>query len=271
MKRLLIIAAAFSVVAGCTAIRDLRGTNPYEEPMFYERYLNTGSPLDTQITSTLAALRNNPQSPELHNTLGSLLVEKGFPKDAEVEFERAINADSDFFPAWYNLGLVRASRGDELGARRAFNRTVDLKPGHAVALFQLGLIEEKREHVDKAVDLYAKAFRINPALLDVEVNPRILDTRLTHRALLQLYPDQHSKLTMQFQETAIPPQPEPPAPQAAPSPQAAPQNIVSPSAPVTDPAMQQAPPANPRPARRRRAEPAPETPPATPPATSTQP
>jgi tetratricopeptide (TPR) repeat protein len=268
MKRILIIAAAFSVVAGCTAIRDLRGSNPYEEPMFYERYLNTGSHLDTQIANTLAGLRNNPQSPELHNALGALLVEKGFPKDAEVEFERAVNADGDFFPAWYNLGLVRASRGDEFGARRAFNRTVDLKPGHAIALFQLGLIEEKREHIDKAIDLYAKAFKINPALLDVEVNPRILDTRLTHRALIQLYPDQHSKLTMQFQETPIPQQPLPPEPQAAPSPQARPQDIVTPAAPVTDPAMQQAPPATPRPARRRTSVQEP-TPP--PPATSTQP
>lgn len=272
MKRLLIIAAAFSVVAGCTAIRDLRGANPYEEPLFYERYLNTGSALDTQIANTLAALRNNPQSPELHNALGSLLVEKGFPRDAEVEFERAINADSDFFPAWYNLGLVRAARGDEFGARRAFNRTVDLKPGHAVALFQLGLIEEKREHIDKAVDLYVKAFKINPALLDVEVNPRILDTRLTHRALLQMYPDQHSRLTMQFQQTAIPPQPVLPEPQAAPSPQAAPQDIVSPSAPVTDPAMQQAPPANPQPTRNRPTSALPPRErPETPPATDTQP
>ena len=261
MKRILLVAAVLSAAAGCTAIQDLGNRDPYKEPMFYEKYLNTGSTLDADIAAILAALRSNPDSPELHNALGSLLVEKGFPKDAEREFERAVNADRHFHPAWYNLGLVRASRGDELGARRAFARTVDLKPGHAIALFQLGLIEEEREHVDRAVDLYAKAFRINPALLDVEVNPRILDSRLTHLALLKNYENTHTQLTMQFEAVPIPPQPELPPVQEAPSKQAAPQDIVSPAAPATDPAMQQAPPAKPAPARRQN-RPIPALPPA---------
>lgn len=273
MKRLFLLAAVLSATAGCTVLSDLRGNdNPYEKPMFYERYLNTGSAVDADITATLAALRNNPDSPELHNALGALLVEKGFPKDAEREFERAINSDSDFHPAWYNLGMVRAARGDELGARRAFGQTLDLKPGHAMALFQLGLIEEKRHHTDRAVDLYAKAFMINPALLDVEVNPRILDTRLIHRALLQNYHGKHARLTMEFQQPPIPPQPAPeaPQPQDAASKQPAPENIVTPAAPATDPAMQK-PARPPRPARPARPLPALAPPDAPPAATTTAP
>ena len=141
MTRILLLAAVFVTVTGCTAIRDLRNDDSvYDEPQFYEKYLNTGSELDARITTTLAALRANPGSPELHNTLGSLLVEKSFPKDAEREFERAINADGDYHPAWYNLGLVRASRGDELGARRAFKRTIDLKPGHAISAIRCAYV-----------------------------------------------------------------------------------------------------------------------------------
>jgi tetratricopeptide (TPR) repeat protein len=287
MNRILLLAAVFSMVTGCTAIRDLRNDDSvYDEPQFYEKYLNTGSELDARISATLAALRTNPDSPELHNTLGSLLVEKSFPKDAEREFERAINADDDYHPAWYNLGLVRAARGDELGARRAFKRTIDLKPGHAISLFQLGLIEEKREHTDRAIELYAKALTINPALLDVRVNPRILDSRLTHRALLEMYPGAHTRRTMQFQEsgTPRPAAAETPSPEKAVSPQADPKNIVTPTAPATDPAMQP-PPAPAAPPKAKPAAPAaPATPqarptaalpprerPATPPATSTAP
>ncbi|HEX2062687.1 MAG TPA: hypothetical protein VHK90_18240, partial [Thermoanaerobaculia bacterium] len=121
MKRILLIALTVLATTGCTVVRNAAngGTkNPYENP-FYAKYLNTGSALDAQISRTLEALRADPDSPELHNMLGALLVEKGFPKDAEREFERAVNADRKYFPAWYNLGLVRASRGDELGARRA--------------------------------------------------------------------------------------------------------------------------------------------------------
>lgn len=235
MKRTFFLAAAVLVVTSCSVLRDSDSANsgPYDNP-FYAKYLNTGSSLDAQITQTLAALRQNPDSPELHNTLGALLIEKGFPNDAAREFERAVDVNGKYFPAWYNLGLVRASQGDELGARRAFGRTVDLKPGHAAALFQLGLIEEKREHIDRAVALYAKAFTINPALLEVAVNPRILDTQLTHLALLEMYPTGHSRRSMQFQGAA--PAGGATAPAAA-SPQAAPQDIVTPAPPATDPSM----------------------------------
>jgi tetratricopeptide (TPR) repeat protein len=287
MKRMLLIVVAAAVAASCSAVKDLRKEDkPYENP-FYAKYLNTGSQLDANITRTLETLRATPGNAEAHNTLGALLVEKGFPKDAEREFERAVNADDDYFPAWYNLGLVRAARGDETGARRAFNQTVDLKPGHAAALFQLGLVEEKRQHRDRAVELFAKAYTINPALMDVRVNPRILDSDLTHLALLRMYPAEHNRRSMQFQgtggalSTARAPQV-----QEAPSPQQPPQKIVTPSAPVTDPAMQPAaaqpnqqpatPAQRPSSPERRRGRPGPPRPPrdqpATPPAaTTTQP
>ena len=242
MKRLLLIAAAALATFGCTAVRnaaDGNATAPgaYENP-FYAKYLNTGSSLDAAITRNLEALRENPDSAELHNSLGALLVDKGFPRDAEREFERAIDANGKYYPAWYNLGLVRASHGDELGARRAFARTVDLKPGHAAALFQLGLVEEKRDHVDRAINLYAKAYAINPALLDVEVNPRILDTKLTHLALLKLYPNAHSRGTMQFQGAGLAgtggglPATTPSGAPTTPSPQPNPRDIVPPTAPA---------------------------------------
>jgi tetratricopeptide (TPR) repeat protein len=237
MKRLLPIAVAALALSGCAAMRDLSSDNPYEKPPFYAKYLNTGAPVDTYIARTLDALRANPDSAELHNALGTMLIEKGFPKDAELEFERAVNSSRRYYPAWYNLGLVRASRGDELGATRALRRTVQLKPGHAQALFQLGLVEEKRQHIDSAVRLYAKAYAINPSLLRVDVNPRILDSKLTALALLRNYPATQTRKSMQLQGGADPRE----TVAEAPSPQPAAKNIVTPAPPVTDPSQQPAP------------------------------
>jgi tetratricopeptide (TPR) repeat protein len=200
MKRLLILAAALAaavVLAACTTTKHHHDANPYASP-FYAKYLNTGAWVDGEITRTVNDLRNNPDSAALHNTLGQLLVQKGFPKDAETEFERSVNSDAHFYPAWYNLGLVRMSRGDLIGAHHAFSRTIHYKPGHSAALFQLGLMEEKRNHQSAAVDYYAKAFTINPALLDVRVNPRILDCNLVDIALLKAYPNDHSRQSMAF-------------------------------------------------------------------------
>lgn len=234
MKRTLLTVAAL-LLAGCASLQD---KNPYEDP-FYAQFLNTGSQLDARITQTLAALRENPDSPVLHNELGALLVQKDFPKDAAREFERAVNLDSSFYPAWYNLGLVRASQGDEAGARRAFRRTVNYRKGHGPALFELGLMAEKGGDFSDAVDYYAKALRHNPELLDVRYNPRILDSKLMHRALIEKYPRSHARDSASFQHAPAG-YVEPERDAASRQPKA--EEIVTPAPPVTDPGTQTPPP-----------------------------
>lgn len=238
MKRTLLLAATLTAF-GCAQLRDLRKPDapPYQNP-FYAKYLTSGTNLDAQINRTLEGLRADEKNAQLHNELGALLVQKGFPKDAEREFERAINLDKGYYQAWYNLGLVRAARGDEGGARRAFERTVHYKPGHPMGLFQLGLIEEKLLHTDRAIELYAKALAINPALIEPDVNPRVLDTKLIHRVLMAMYDKEHARETMQFQGVSSPAPRKAAAPPQAPSPEAPPAQIVPPTAPATDPSKQ---------------------------------
>lgn len=243
MKRTLLLVATLAAF-GCAELRELRKPEqpPYQNP-FYAKYLNTGSTLDAQINRTLEGLRADEKNAQLHNELGALLVQKGFAKDAEREFERAVDLDGDYYQAWYNLGLIRASHGEEGGARRAFERTVHYKPGHAMALFQLGVIEEQLKHTDRAIDLYAKALSINPSLIEPDVNPRVLDSRLIYRALIQMYGAEHARETMQFQGLGSGAPRRPAPPQAAPSPEAKPAQIVPPAAPATDPSQQKRPPA----------------------------
>ena len=205
MKRTILLLATLAAF-GCTQFRKQTPASEYEAP-FYAKYLNTGSNLDAAINRTLEGLRADPNNAQLHNDLGALLVQKGFPKDAEREFERAINIDKGFHQAWYNLGLVRAARGDESGARRAYAATIHHKPGHPHALFQLGLIEEKLKHTDRAVELYAKALSINPRMIDPGFNPRVMDSKLIHLALIKLYPNAHDRMSMQFQGTTAPRRP----------------------------------------------------------------
>jgi tetratricopeptide (TPR) repeat protein len=241
MKRTITLGAIALTFFGCATLHHKNNKNPYQKRLFVEKYLNPANPLDSQIENDINALRANPNAATVHNELGQLLLRKGFPKDAEVEFERAVNSDSHLYPAWYNLGLVRASRGDYTGARFAFDRTIHYKPGHAAALFQLGLMEERRNNTEAALDYYAKAFAINHSLLDVRVNPRIVDSRLTDLALLRLYPNEHTWESMQFQPSPPGYISQPSAPEA-PSPQAPAQQIVEPAAPITNPAQQTPPP-----------------------------
>jgi tetratricopeptide (TPR) repeat protein len=238
MMNRILPALVVLTLAGCTLFNN-GSENPYEKPLFYEQFLVTGSTVDQRIKDTLSALRNNPRSPILHNQLGQLLVEKGFPKDAEREFERSVNADKNYYPAWYNLGLVRATHDDYSGAERAFRYAVRVRKGFSEALWQLGLIEEKRGNRTEAVELYAKALRHNHALLDVRTNPHLLDTKLVHLALIRNYDAEHARQAGAFQKTPswyVEPQPE------AASPEAQAKDIVTPAPPVTDPATQTPPP-----------------------------
>jgi tetratricopeptide (TPR) repeat protein len=269
MKRhsLLIMIAALPALASiaCLSVnrtidRKLHGDNPYAKPVFYSQYLSRTNALDRRIQADLDALRANPHSATTHNDLAGLLVAKGFPKDAEVELERAVYADEDFYPAWYNLGLIRSGRGEFLSARSAFQETVRVKPGHAAALFQLGLLEEARHNDEAAVDYYAKAFVINRALLDMRTNPRIADTKLVGRALLRMYKTDHVRESLQLQPTPQGYTDRPPEQAASKQPAAS--QIVTPAAPATSPGAQ-TPPPTPRPPAPPPARPAP--PPAAPP------
>lgn len=246
-----------SVLASCQSIsrhvdKVRHGDNPYDEAPFYARYLRPGNPMDDRIASVVSELKANPGSAMLHNELGALLLEKRFPNDAELEFERATWADGDFYPAWYNLALIREAKGDPSGAVSALKKTLRLRPGHGPARFSLGLLYENQGRIQAAIDQYTKAFAIDHALLDVRTNPRILDSRLIHRALLQMYQGEHAQEAIAFQ---------PPPPgyteKEAPSHQPSADEIVTPTAPVTSPAMQPPPVSQPAAPRVPKARPTP--------------
>jgi tetratricopeptide (TPR) repeat protein len=234
MRKLAVVAVAAVLAAGCSLYKPHHDTNAYANP-FYAKYLNTQSPLDTAIRRDIDLLRVNPNSAPVHNELGQLLIQKGFPKDAETEFERAADADPHFYPAWYNLGMARAARGNSAGARLAFSRALHYKPGDSWTLFQTGLLDEQRGDADAAIEHYAKAIQKNHSLLDVRVNPRVLDSKLIHLALIRAYPNDHTRQTMLFQGT--PSGYTVAAPQAV-SPQPAADKIITPAPPLTDPSRQ---------------------------------
>lgn len=228
MKNPLTTALVLLAMAGCSNSHPFaklhhdgkHDENVYEEHIFYTKYLNPqASQLDAHIQRDLDQLRTNPDQPIVHNDLGQALVQKGFPKDAEREFERAVSNDKTYYPAWYNLGLVRQSRGESAGAETAYLQAVRYRPGHALALFQLGLLAEHSGRTSEAIDYYAKAFLINHQLLDIRVNPRILDSKIVDLAMIKAYPDQHARDSMQFQgaptgyadNPATPPLPQPAA------------------------------------------------------------
>lgn len=201
----------------------------YANP-FYMKYLDDGSALDREIKLRVEALRADPTSPVMHNELGALLFDRRFPKDARYEFERALDFDKRFYPARYNLAILELAEGNPGRARRLLNTVVDQKPGHAEAHFTLGLIHEKDGRTSTAIDHYVKAYTIDPDMLKMKRNPRLVESELVTETLLTMYGQSRARASVVFlpapdgyeppkpkEETKSEPAPEPPA-QAPPTP-----------------------------------------------------
>ena len=83
--------------------------------------------------------------------LGVLILEKGFPNDAEHYLREALKLDEGNYEAAYRLGLVLQRQGHDHKAMRYYKKTLKVRPGFAEARFMLALAEERGGLRDAAI------------------------------------------------------------------------------------------------------------------------
>jgi tetratricopeptide (TPR) repeat protein len=91
---------------------------------------------------------------------GNHLYRTGQFRDALGAFDRSIQLQEDFYPAWYQRGNVLYALGDEMAAIGSFDRTVEIKPDfywawrdRGALLSAMGDVEEAMQSFDRAVEL----------------------------------------------------------------------------------------------------------------------
>ncbi len=131
-------------------------------------------------------LTENPTDADAFNDLGNLLLLAGHSDAALESYERATSLDDQLVSAHFNLGLLLAQRNQADAARQAFARVLELDPEHAWSHYQLGRLAENSGRTKPALAAYAEAFRLDPTLSFPDVNPQVIDSALTTRALLSL-------------------------------------------------------------------------------------
>jgi tetratricopeptide (TPR) repeat protein len=94
--------------------------------------------------------------------LGRLAWEDGEIALAAKLLERAAQTE---VPAsvWFDLGLVRQDLRDHAGAANAYRKAIDLKPDHAEATFNLGIVLQETGALDEAMRAYGQAYRLRPS------------------------------------------------------------------------------------------------------------
>lgn len=91
---------------------------------------------------------------------GNHLYRTGQFRDALSAFDRSIQLQRDFYPAWYQRGNVLYALGDEIAAIGSFDRTVEIKPDfywawrdRGALLSAMGDIQEAMQSFDRAVEI----------------------------------------------------------------------------------------------------------------------
>jgi Flp pilus assembly protein TadD len=87
--------------------------------------------------------------------VGFFAVERGELDNALKSFDEAVQLNAQDWAAWLGMARVRLARGDEVGARPAFERVLALQPGHSEAASQLALIRAHQGDPKAMDDLIA--------------------------------------------------------------------------------------------------------------------
>lgn len=86
----------------------------------------------------------------------------GFWRDGETLFAHAASITPGSWPALYNLGLARESRGDLEGAARSYRDVLQVEPGYATARFGLAIVLDRLGRSEEALVEMLGAARADP-------------------------------------------------------------------------------------------------------------
>ncbi len=143
--------------------------------------------LSSAIEAQLKLSAERPNDATVWNDLGNLYQLGKRSDEAETAYRRALEIDAKRPSFHFNLGLLLEKRGESRAAMKEYKTTLELEPRHAWAHYQVGALLEKSGHDSAAIRSYAKAFALDPQLGFPEVNPSLLDSKLTTSAMLRAY------------------------------------------------------------------------------------
>lgn len=97
-------------------------------------------------------------------------IETTSPEEAETAYERALELDPGHVDAHVNLGRLLHERRATDAAEKHYRRALELDPDHAVAAFNLGVALEDLGRTREAAAVYERALELDPANADAHYN-----------------------------------------------------------------------------------------------------
>jgi len=143
---------------------------PNDAPIQYDlavAYYERGMRSDA-FSHLKKALELKPGYPEVENALGGYYAEQDQLDLAQSSFERAIGNPFYSTPhlALYNLGLLYEKKGNSEAALRQYQEAVRLQPNYGLAYYRTGQLLEESGRTDRAREAYGKAIEFAPDMAE---------------------------------------------------------------------------------------------------------
>lgn len=128
-------------------------------------HLRSGA-YDQAIEVASDLVQRLPGNPIPFNLKGAAHFKKGESSQARESFERALQVQSDFFPAVGNLALLDLEQGNVEGARARYLQFLDSHPSNVDAMLDLAKIAQTQGKPIDVIDWLERAARSDPQALE---------------------------------------------------------------------------------------------------------
>ncbi len=152
-------------------IRDPKTITAYKVMM--RSYLDRDQ-LSMSRLVALRALKLDETDPELHHTVGLILLKENEKEKAMLQFKRAVEVRPDFVPSHVSLAKLALEFEDYPGAEEHLRRVLQADGKNAEALVLLGVAYKGMGQFDKALVAYEDAEKVNPNLAAIYLNRGII-------------------------------------------------------------------------------------------------
>ena len=120
--------------------------------------------LPESIALLESAIAANPNSPEIHNTLGNTLSALSRHEEAIAQYRRAIEIRDNLPEVHVNLGNALKAAGRYEEAADAYRAAIALRPAYAEAHSNLGIVLARANRPAEAVESFRATIAIDPAI-----------------------------------------------------------------------------------------------------------
>lgn len=112
------------------------------------------------------ALTEAPNNPDIYNDRAVCYFHQGRKRDALADLDYAVQLQPEYSYRYASRAYIKSALKDIDGAIQDYQKAVELDPEDAIALNNLGLLEEQLGYMQKAQERYKQADALNNLLGD---------------------------------------------------------------------------------------------------------